>query len=106
MMFGLPENTVEAICRALSECPGVEKAVIYGSRAKGTFRPGSDIDLALYGDVSEADVSALMDRLDELNTPYLFDIVRYHDIDNEALREHIERVGQRFDAPHSPYHPG
>ncbi|SOC52893.1 type I restriction enzyme, R subunit [Chromohalobacter canadensis] len=99
MMFGLPENTLEAIRRALGECAGLEKVVIYGSRAKGTFRPGSDIDLALYGNVSDADLSALMDRLDALNTPYLFDLVRYHDIDNEALRDHIARVGQRFDTP-------
>jgi len=104
-MFGLPESAIEAIRRTLAECPGVEKAVIYGSRAKGTFRPGSDIDLALYGSVSDNDLSALMDRLDALNTPYLFDIVRYHDIDNEALRDHVARVGQRLDAIHSPHRP-
>ncbi|CAO1661473.1 nucleotidyltransferase domain-containing protein [Salinicola sp. LHM] len=105
-MFGLPESAIEAIRRVLAECPGIEKVVIYGSRAKGTFRPGSDIDLALYGDISDDDLSALMNRLDELNTPYLFDIVRYRDIDNEALRDHIIRVGQRFDESHSPRSPG
>ncbi|WP_205596303.1 nucleotidyltransferase domain-containing protein [Modicisalibacter sp. 'Wilcox'] len=97
-MFGLPESTIEAIRGALAACPGLEKTVIYGSRAKGTCRPGSDIDLVLYGDVSESDVLRLLDRLDALNTPYLFDVIRYRDIDSEALREHIARVGQRFDA--------
>ena len=52
-MFGLPESAIEAIRRVLAKCPGIEKVVIYGSRAKGTFRPGSDIDLALYGDISD-----------------------------------------------------
>ncbi|MCD6008514.1 nucleotidyltransferase family protein [Halomonas sp. IOP_31] len=96
-MFGLSENTIEAIRGALSACPGLEKAVIYGSRAKGTFRPGSDIDLVLYGSISDEDLLRLLNRVDELNTPYLFDIVRYQDIDNDELRAHIARVGQRFD---------
>ncbi|TDO10642.1 MULTISPECIES: nucleotidyltransferase domain-containing protein [Halomonas] len=96
-MFGLPESTSEAIRQALATCPGVEKVEIYGSRAKGTFRPGSDIDLVLYGSVSDDDLLRLLNRLDELNTPYLFDVIRYQDIDNEGLRAHIDRVGQRFD---------
>lgn len=97
-MFGLPENTIEAIRQALAACPGVEKAVIYGSRAKGAFRPGSDIDLVLYGSISDDDLLRLLNRLDELNTPYLFDITRYQDIDNDELYAHIARVGRRFDA--------
>jgi len=96
-MFGLSETTIEAIRRALAECPGLEKVIIYGSRAKGTFRPGSDIDLALHGSVSDDDLLRLLNRLDELDTPYLFDVIRYQDIDSDELRAHIARAGQRFD---------
>jgi len=97
-MFGLSVGTIEAVRRVLAACSGVEKVVIYGSRAKGTFRPGSDIDLVIYGSVSDDELSRLLHCLDELNTPYLFDIIRYQDIDSDELRAHIARVGQRFDA--------
>lgn len=43
MKYGLPERTVEQICAVLAQCPAVERAVLYGSRAKGNYKPGSDI---------------------------------------------------------------
>ncbi|WP_404416354.1 nucleotidyltransferase domain-containing protein [Vreelandella aquamarina] len=97
MMFGLPDTTLQAIRKTLASCSGLEKSVIYGSRAMGTHRPGSDIDLVLVGDVSDAELNRLLIALDDLNTPYLFDVVREQDIDNDALRQHIEQVGKRFD---------
>lgn len=48
--FGLPDKTLADIRHFLAECPPVEKAILYGSRAKGNHRPGSDIDLTLTGD--------------------------------------------------------
>ena len=49
MKYGLPERTVVQICAVLAQYPAVERAVLYGSRAKGNYKPGSDIDLTLYG---------------------------------------------------------
>ena len=68
--FGLPAATLETIRRILAEVPAVKRAVIYGSRAKGTHRPGSDIDLALFGDGLDLDtLGKIATRLDESPIP-------------------------------------
>ena len=56
MTFGLSNATIEKIRSVFVRCPQVEKAVLYGSRAKGTFRNGSDIDLSLFAHIRDADV--------------------------------------------------
>ena len=76
----------------------MRSAVLYGSRAKGNFREGSDIDLTLKTDPT-ADKALLLqieNQLDELNTPYQFDLSLFHHITNPALIEHINRVGVNF----------
>ncbi len=94
---GLPADAVAAIQRVLAGCPAVEQALLYGSRAKGNYRRGSDIDLSLKGDgLTYRDLLRLMDELDDLLLPYMIDLSIYHQIDNPALREHIERVGVVF----------
>lgn len=71
--------------------------IIYGSRAKGNYRKGSDIDLVLKGEnLTINDVLKLEDDLDELLLPYLFDISILHHIKNPNLLGHIERVGKIF----------
>lgn len=95
--FGLPDATLAVIRQILAACPAVEKAVLYGSRAKGTFRPGSDIDLTLFGD--RLDLRMLTDiatRLEESSIPYQVDLSLWKLVDHAALREHIERVGVVF----------
>lgn len=95
--FGLPTSTVEKISGVLSRHPNVEKAVIYGSRAKEIHRPGSDIDLTLHGsELGWRDQVRIMGELDDLLLPYLIDLSVFSMIDNPDLREHIERVGQVF----------
>jgi len=97
MNHGLPAAAVEKICGVLARFPAVEKALLYGSRAKGTFKPGSDIDLTLQGDrLTSAQLGAIFDELDELLLPYRIDLSIYHHIAQDALREHIQRVGQVF----------
>lgn len=96
-MFGLPEKTLADLRQVLSSFSGIEKVEIYGSRAKGTFKPGSDIDLVVHGTLSEADMARLREAFEDLNIPYFIDVSRYEDIDDNDLREHIVRVGQRFD---------
>jgi type I restriction enzyme, R subunit len=92
---GLPSSTIEAIQTALARFPAISYAVLYGSRAKGTYRPGSDIDLTLHttADSPENLLLKVVTALDELNIPYSFDVSLYHQIDNAALKEHIQRVG-------------
>lgn len=95
--FGLPPSTVDTIRQILADVPAVEKAVIYGSRAKGNYRPGSDIDLTLFGDALDLDtLGQVATRLDESPIPYQVDLSIFKLIEHEGLREHIERAGQLF----------
>ena len=95
-MFGLPDSTRQQIICCLSGFPEVRKAVIFGSRAIGTYRPGSDIDIALW--ISGDDRSRLLGRvataLDELPTPYLFDVIDYQVINHLPLQAHIDHYGK------------
>lgn len=97
MEFGLPAATIQKIRTVFSAFPAIERAVIFGSRAKGNYKTGSDIDLTLFGEKLAFDILAdVLDTLDELLLPYTFDISLYAKIDNPALREHIDRVGKIF----------
>ncbi len=94
---GLPAQAIDSIRQVFAACPAVEQALLYGSRAKGNFKRGSDIDLALKGDaLTYHDLLRLLDELDDLLLPYMIDLSLYAQIDNPALREHIDRVGQVF----------
>ena len=96
-MFGLSENNYQIICKILSNFTEIEKAIIYGSRAKGNYRIGSDIDLAIIGDQLTFDIVInLLNILDESDLPYNFDITLYKSIDNLELKEHIDRAGKVF----------
>lgn len=92
--FGLSEKTIERICSVLSSYSAVEKAFIYGSRAKGNFREGSDIDIALTGIIDPKILGDIADNLDELLLPYTIDLSVYETLKNDKLREHIDRVGK------------
>ena len=95
--FRLPPGTIEAIRKILATEGALRKAFIFGSRAKGNYRPGSDIDLALFGDGLDLDaLGRITALLDESPIPYQVDVCLYDRIDNPALREHIERVGKVF----------
>ena len=92
--FGLPATTLARICGELARTAHVQRALIFGSRAKGNYRTGSDIDIALIGPaLTDAEQSSLEDRLEELMLPYTIDLCRVETIHNPALLEHIQRVG-------------
>ena len=97
MKHGLPNETVERISAVLARFPEVDKAVLYGSRAKGTCKPGSDIDLSLSGDQLDGRILArIADQLDDLLLPYKIDLSIFGNISQRALIEHIQRVGVAF----------
>ena len=97
MRFGLHEKSIEKINNVLARHARVEKAVLYGSRAKGCFKPGSDIDLSLYGEgLTSKDIDGISFELDDLLLPYDIDLNIFDALDHAAFREHIERVGVVF----------
>jgi predicted nucleotidyltransferase len=94
MNHGLSDKTIAAIQGVLMGSPQVERAVIYGSRAKGTYKRGSDIDLTLFGaEITDRVMSRIYWELDDLLLPYKIDLSCFADLRNEALIEHILRVG-------------
>lgn len=97
MSFGLPDPTMSIIRAILWRHAHVDSAIIYGSRAKGTYRPGSDIDLTLVGPrLSYDDLLHIMADLDESAIPYRVDVSIFHDIGDAAVQDQIERRGKVF----------
>ena len=97
MKYGLEKHIIDNITAIFANYSQVEKVVIYGSRAKGNFRPNSDIDLTFIG--NEVDVSLLNDiswALDDLLLPHKFDLSVFRNISQDDLLEHIKRVGMVF----------
>lgn len=97
MPFGLSSAATESVRNVLAAHPQVERAILYGSRAMGTYKNGSDIDLTLVD--GQLDLSLLLkieNELDDLLLPYKIDLSLYDQIDNEELKEHIRRAGQVF----------
>lgn len=96
---GLPAEAIRQILAVLGDYPEIERVILFGSRAKGNFRPGSDIDLCL--DAPALDLARQLQietRLDDLLLPWKIDLVQKRLIDSPALLAHIERVGRPFAA--------
>ena len=75
----------------------IDEAILYGSRAKGNFKNGSDIDITLVGnDLNLSTINKIELELDDLLLPYTFDISIYHRISNPQLTDHIDRIGKIF----------
>ena len=92
-MPALTSREVELLCGVFRRHREIHEVKIYGSRAKGTHKPGSDVDLALRGDLDALQAEAIASELDELPLPYRFDVTLLESITLAPLREHIERVG-------------
>lgn len=92
---GLTNREQQLLCGLLSTVPNVEKAVVYGSRAKGCNHRFSDVDLTLMGEnLTFQDLRKLENGIDDLLLPYEFDLSLYAHLTNEALVDHINRVGK------------
>ncbi len=93
---GLSVKAVAAIRRVLAAHPSVAQAILFGSRAKGNYKNGSDIDLAVFGPCTGSELGTIAWELDDLLLPWEIDLIRFDDISNQDLREHITRVGKVF----------
>lgn len=94
---GLPEHAIDKLHSVFRRYPDVERVILYGSRAKGNWRPGSDIDLTLEGrELSLAQRFAIETEIDDLLLPWMVDLSLKEEIDNPALLDHIARRGVLF----------
>jgi len=95
---GLLQPDLDIVLSVLGEFPNVKEAIIFGSRAKGNFRNGSDVDIALKGEnINLEIVTNISYRLNEETIlPYKFDVLDYQNINNSKLTEHINRKGISF----------
>lgn len=98
MRFGIPEKSMDMIIQALTSFKEIQKAAIFGSRAIGNYKKGSDVDLVIYGtDITDEIVNSLRVRLnEELPLPYYFDVVHYETLSSNALKEHIDKLSKIF----------
>ena len=97
MKFGLEDLDIQKIQSVFTQFPEIQKVIIYGSRAKGNFKMGSDIDLTIIGEnLSFSLLLSIRGVLADLNLPYLFDVSIFTSLENLDLIEHINRVGQEF----------
>lgn len=92
---GLPETVLQKIRAVFAHYPQVEEVVLYGSRAKGTYKNGSDIDLTLCGgdDLTLNVLCKIANDLDDLFLPYTIDLSIFHDISDPEVIGHIQQVG-------------
>jgi len=93
---GLSVRAVAAIRGVLAMHPSIDRAILFGSRAKGNYKNGSDIDLALTGPVDLSELGTIAWELDDLLLPWEIDLLQFDRMTNQDLREHIARVGQVF----------
>ena len=92
--LALPSSAVHRILAALASFPLITRTTVYGSRAKGTARRGSDIDLVIDGaHLNTRQLNRIATSLDDLLLPYEIDLSIRDHIDNAALLDHIDRVG-------------
>ncbi len=96
-MYGLSEQCRKELTDILSSIPAIEEAVIYGSRARGDYKPTSDIDITLKGkDLTFRDLALLDDKLYYSYLPYYCDTSIMRDLTNNDLIHNIEQNGKVF----------
>lgn len=96
MDMGLTQADIKFITAAIKQFPEIEEVIIFGSRAKGTYKKASDVDLAIKGKAVTGETVNRLNFLlnEELPLPYFFDVVHYETLENRSLIEHIDRAGK------------
>lgn len=94
MKFGLENRDLEQICKMFNQFPEIDSVIVFGSRSMGNFKKGSDIDLALIGNIDSSTLNRVKFLLnEEIPLPYFFDVVIYKEIESKELKDHIDRHG-------------
>ncbi len=94
MNYGLTNTDLQKLTMLFARNRKIERVILYGSRAKGNYKPFSDIDITLIGEgLTRSDVNRLASDIDDLLLPYQFDISIFASLKNKELIEHIKRVG-------------
>ncbi len=96
MNIGLNQTEIKEIIKTIIQFPAIEKTVVFGSRAKGNFKKGSDVDLATKGkNITYKTTVKLSEKLNsETTLPYFFDVIDYKNINSKELKNHIDKVGK------------
>lgn len=95
MKLGLDKKELQKICKVFDQFKKIDSVIIFGSRSMGNFKKGSDIDLALMGDIDSSTLNQIKLLLnEETPLPYFFDIVVYNEIESKDLKDHIDHYGK------------
>ena len=96
MDYGLSDKTITSLFSIFNKYTGIKQVILYGSRAKGNFRAGSDIDLTLKTDnnFTHNDLLHIASDFDDSSIPYFIDVSIYDKLSNPDLKDHIDRVGK------------
>lgn len=94
MKYGLSKADIQTIVAVLRQFPEIQQAILFGSRAMETHKPGSDIDLALRGTLCPSTIIRVKQALEDTNLPWFFDVVDESSLSNDALRAHIDTFGK------------
>ena len=95
MRFGLNDEVIDKLNNIFKNY-NIQKVIIFGSRAKGNYKPYSDIDLAFIGDIDFNTKLEILEKIDDLLLPYKVDFIDFDKIKNINLKNHIKRVGKVF----------
>lgn len=96
MKYGLSQRNMNDMGKAFTQFPEIEQVILFGSRAKGNYRLGSDVDITIKGPMlTHRHINRLSDLLNEVYPlPYFFDVLHYDYLKNPELIAHIDRVGK------------
>jgi predicted nucleotidyltransferase len=96
-MFGLTEEELNGIKQILSKYPEVREAKIFGSRARGDYKPASDIDMTIIGcDITHQQLALIDFELEELALPVFIDLNHYSSLRDKCFIEQIDKEGISF----------
>lgn len=95
-MFGLSESSYQLFLQALRRFPQIERVEIFGSRAIGNYKHGSDVDVVLYGERVDGDLAYELSTIlnEHMPIPYHFDVLSFSDIASPELIDHIKEYGK------------
>lgn len=96
VLYGLKTDVIQQIHTVFKTHKKIEKVILYGSRAKGNFKPGSDIDLTIVGRLDLSELLKIENELDDLLLPYKIDLSLLDQIQDDSMLDHISRVGKDF----------